>query len=369
MNGKSENNMALTVVIPILIVLTVGVAILFMNEMTTLNNAYSDLNKIEFISSSTQRLISLAQSEQLLPKDVFFIGESTSKALSLDSGEGLSVLDDPAMIVLANNVYESWLTIEELIQQEPFDLPSITIARDAHFKSMTDLSNGISAYTEKLNSRITTYQAVVMVLFFAIALTMLNNLLRTRTELKLSKELAEMAQIDVATGLYNRSRCQELFKNNQNASNKKHPAIIVIDLNDLKKTNDTLGHRVGDELIQGFSAALKTACSVHVVPPFIGRYGGDEFVVYYEDIAGEEEIQVYLKELVFLTSKRNENESRFKISYAVGYAFIALGSEEKMTIRQLFDKADEAMYQNKVAMKREKNPDYDEKVANGEDIR
>lgn len=369
MNNNSEKNYVISIIIPILMAMTIGVGLLFMQEMRVLNSAYADLNQIEFISSSTQRLISLAQSNQLLQKDVFFIGDATDKALLVHGEDSLSILDDSSMILLASEVSSSWNLIENLIQEEPLDLSTITIARDAHFKAMTDLSNGINKYTEELNQRITAYQAVVMGLFFTIALLMLNNLLKTRTELKLSKELAEMAQIDVATGLYNRSRCQELFKNNKSATNKKLPAILVIDLNDLKKTNDTLGHRVGDELIQGFATALKTACSVHIVQPFIGRYGGDEFIVYYEDIGEEEDIQIYLKELKFLTERTNSNENRFQISYAVGYSMLTRDSDEKMSIRQLFDLADEAMYKNKVAMKREKNPDYDQQVANGEDVR
>ncbi len=362
MTRNSGKISPISVVIGILILLTVLTSFLFWKEMKTLNEAYSDMNQIEFLSSSTQRLISIAQSESFLQKDVFFIGDSTEKALMTETDNSNSVLVDPAMVILADDVLESWRQIESLLQQDPINNIDLGLARDAHFKSMTNLSSGISDYTKVLNKKISQYQGLVMVLFFAIAMVMLNNLLRTHTELQQSKALAQTAQIDTATGLYNRSRCQELFKSNPSPTTKKRPAILVLDLNDLKKTNDTLGHRVGDELIQVFANLLKEASGVHMVPPFIGRYGGDEFIIYYEDVENEEEIKIYLKELTFLTQNANDDENRFRISYAVGYCYVANHADEKLTIRQLFDKADEAMYENKVAGKKADNPNYNEDI-------
>lgn len=359
----------LIIVLGILTVITISVSVLFWREMNLLNEAYSDMNQIEFLSSSTQRLISIAQTETFLQKDVFFIGDSTQKALTEHTDSAISVLTDPAMVVLANDVLESWNRIEALLQEEPVNTIDLGLARDDHFKSMTNLSNGINSYAKEINEQITQYQIAVLILFFSIAMVMLNNLLRTHTLLKQSETLAKTAQIDTATGLFNRSRCQELFKNNKNTLTKKKPAILVIDLNDLKKTNDTLGHRVGDELIYNFAKVLINACEVHVVPPFIGRYGGDEFLVYYDDIESESDINSYLKEVSFLTEKFNTDETRFQLSYAVGYAYISNESEDHCTTRQLFDKADEAMYKNKVEMKRAKNPEYDEQVSRGEDVR
>lgn len=360
-----KKSFVLSFIIPVSIALTVVAAVMFIKDMSVLNNSYADLNKIEFISSSTQRLVSLAQSNQLLPKDVFFIGESTDKALQLDSKEKLSVLVNPHIVLLADEVLDSWHTLEQLIQQDTLDISSITIARDAHFKAMTDLSSSINAYSDEVNSRIAMYQASIMALFFLIALVMLNNLLRTQTELKLSKDLTEMAKIDSATGLYDRSRCQDIFKSDKSANGKKHPAVLVIDLNDLKKVNDSLGHRVGDELISVFARALKGATNVHIIPPFIGRYGGDEFVVYYDDIDDEKDISVFIGELNFLINKSNEKETRFQVEYAVGSA---IAGDEPSTNRQLFDLADEDMYKNKFAMKKAKDPNYNEKFTRRDEI-
>lgn len=370
---EEKNNIIIskfTIIIGILLAVTLVFSGMFWRDMKILNNAYSDMNQIEFISSSTQRLISIARTEPYLQKDVFFIGESTVKSLKPNTADSISVLGDVSIVMLANEVVETWEQIEFILAEgesnninlaESIDLG---LLRDAHFKSMTNLSKAINDLTVDLNRKISLYQVAVSLLIFAIALVMLNNILRTHSELKNSRKTAAQAQIDSATGLYNRSRCQELFKNN-NTSNKKCPAILVFDLNDLKKVNDSLGHRAGDELIQSFAKVLKDACTVHRIPPFIGRYGGDEFIVYYDDVLGESEIKTYLKEVVFLKDNFNDAETRFQLSYAVGYSYVGDDSNEKLTTRQLFDKADEAMYENKIAGKREKNPNYDEEVAKG----
>lgn len=376
MNDKPQKKSGLIIVVTLLLIGIVSTLYLFWRDMNILNNAYADMNRIEFISSSTQRQLRLAESNGHLVKDVFFIDEATEKTLSIGGETELSVMNVPQMVLLANEVYESWLTIEEIISvnwnledgQETQELNYIDmrLAGDRHFKAMTDLSTAISDYTLELNENISMYQALLMGLLFTTFLIGVNHILQTRAELVISKELAEKAQIDIATGLYNRSRCQELFKCSQAITDKKKPAILVFDLNDLKKANDSLGHRVGDELIASFANILKEGCNVHASSPFVGRYGGDEFIVYYEDVSGEEEVNVYLKEVDFLAKEANDKESRFQVSYAVGYSYISSESDEKLTTRQLFDKADAAMYENKIQGKRANNPNYDEEKAKGE---
>lgn len=370
MNDQTKKSPVLILTLTMLISACLFTSYLFWRDMKELNDAYADMNRIEFISSSTQRQISLAETNTHLQKDIFFIDDATRKSLTLEGESSLSVMDDIGMVLLADEVMQSWLTIEEIVSvnwkleegedSQELNLIDMRLARDSHFKAMTDLSTAIGDYTVELNDNISTYQMVILTLLFAVVMIMVNHLLQTRAELVISKDLAQKAQIDIATGLYNRSRCQELFKANQPIADKKKPAIMVLDLNDLKKTNDSLGHRVGDELIATFASALKEAGGVHSIPPFIGRYGGDEFIVFYEDIAKEDELQIYLRELEFLTNELNGKESRFQVSYAVGYSFVSSSSDERLTTRQLFDKADTAMYENKIAVKRAKNPDYDE---------
>lgn len=355
---KSNNHLGLWLVISVLVVSTLWSSFMFVRDLKKLNAAYEDLNNIEFINSSTQRLVRLAITNQMDDKVLFFIGDRTESALHPYGDMALSVLSDVDIVVVTSQVLENWYALEKLLINEDANQNSLILAGDSHFHSMTDLTIKVGEYSTELNENIVKYQASMVGLFFCIGLLLLHSLMRAQTELKQSKALAKNAQIDIATGLYNRTRCRDLFKMNPNPATKKQPAMLVLDLNDLKITNDTFGHRVGDELIHYFAQVLKGACNVHVVPPFVGRYGGDEFIVFYEDIPKEEEIQIFIKELNFLIKQVNDRESRYQISYAVGHCFISQHSNAKITIRQMFDQADEAMYINKIMVKKARDPNY-----------
>lgn len=376
MNEIQKKSPLINVLLLVLIIATMGLSVLFAVDTGKLNRAYSDIMQVEAISSTTQRQISLSENNEHQQREIFNISDLTQKALTVNSDEAISLMSDSNIAILGNRVLEEWLKIQALLsvnwnladgeEVQELDYISLRLARDAHFSAMTDLSKGIEDHTKVLSSEISRYQFMIMSFVLFIGLILFNKALQTRAELIISKEMAEKSQIDTATGLYNRSRCQDLFKGNQSISRQRKPAIMVLDLNDLKKTNDNLGHRVGDELIYSFATLLKKACAVHTLSPFIGRYGGDEFIVYYENINDEGELQVYLKELSFLTKEFNDRESRFQVSYAVGYSYVGSDVTENLTARQLFDKADEAMYVNKLEGKRAKNPDYDQDSAKGE---
>lgn len=376
MNETNPKKSLLNFVLSGLLIVSVGVSILYSLDMAKMNEAYADIMQVEAISSTTQRQISMAENNGHLQRDVFAINDLTEKALSITSVDAISLMEDPVIAILANEVLQEWYTIEGILsvnwnldegeETKDLDLIGMRLARDAHFKAMTDLSNGMGDYTNNLNEKIQHFQFAIMALAFFVGLILFNKGLQTRAELIISKEVAQKAQIDTATGLYNRSRCQELFKGNQAISNQRTPAIMVLDLNDLKKTNDNLGHRVGDELIYSFATILKKASEVHTSLPFIGRYGGDEFIVYYEDIQDEKELKIFEKELDFLTKEFNEKEHRYQVSYAVGYSYINKESKENLTARQLFEQADEAMYRDKEQRKRAQRPYSDDEKAKGD---
>ena len=95
---------------------------------------------------------------------------------------------------------------------------------------------------------------------------------------RLFKEVQLMAVTDSLTGLYNRRYFFELSRHEiQRASRYEQPlSLIMLDLDNLKKVNDTYGHHMGDQLIKSIaSLCLATLRSVDLV----ARIGGDEFVI------------------------------------------------------------------------------------------
>ena len=148
----------------------------------------------------------------------------------------------------------------------------------------------------------------------------------------------------------NKGRCEEFF--NDSELMQKPIACIVFDLNNLKKANDTLGHSVGDQLIANFARLLRNAIPAS---NFVGRYGGDEFMVVIYD-ASRQKVEAILGQLqvdVQEFNKVHHGGGEFvEVSYACGWA---LSTEfPNCSFRVLFDKADKSMYENKMAKREQR---------------
>jgi diguanylate cyclase (GGDEF)-like protein len=100
-------------------------------------------------------------------------------------------------------------------------------------------------------------------------------------------ELIRLAERDELTGLLNRRAIvRKAVEYLTRAREAKGTLIIgLIDLDHFKSINDRFGHAVGDQLLQRFSAALRT--SLHTREIF-GRYGGEEFLVLFPDCSLDE---------------------------------------------------------------------------------
>ena len=123
-------------------------------------------------------------------------------------------------------------------------------------------------------------------------------------------------------------------------------AIVVFDINNLKETNDNYGHLMGDTLLKVVADHIKNTFQ----QSFIFRIGGDEFVTILE---GES-----YKNITALLEKFNNglktlslaSNSSVDISCAYGYA--KYDPKEDSSFTDVFRKADEEMYKNKIAIKR-----------------
>jgi diguanylate cyclase (GGDEF)-like protein len=171
---------------------------------------------------------------------------------------------------------------------------------------------------------------------------------RQRTDEELARreeELAFLATHDPLTGLPNRTlildRAEQMLA--RAARKQCSLAALFIDLDNFKSINDTLGHGVGDELLQAVAARLKAV--VREVDA-LGRLGGDEFVVLIEDVdmdAGPELVAERLLDALKQPFKLGaEEETSLAVSASIG---IAAGERE--TAGTLLRDADIAMYRAK----------------------
>lgn len=162
-----------------------------------------------------------------------------------------------------------------------------------------------------------------------------------------SKTYKKLAYIDMMTQCGNRiafnEDCNNLKLNHLEYSSI---TILVFDLNNLKETNDSLGHIIGDNLIKGMGSCLHKTFSL------IGkcyRIGGDEFVVLVTN-RSEKEITDHLTMLNNYKNHFNEKHN-YQLSFAAGYARMMQNQFKDDFMEQLFNEADQKMYQNKFQSK------------------
>lgn len=147
------------------------------------------------------------------------------------------------------------------------------------------------------------------------------------------------AYTDPRTGLANKSRWVEMLHDNTDI--RGSICIMIMDLNGLKRVNDTMGHEYGDKLISDFAGILRNTLPSSSM---ICRWGGDEFSVMLTGI-DREELDWYTWELQKAVSEYNQENETVPIHYAIGST---LSTEHPGLSRTaLFQLADERMYRDK----------------------
>lgn len=320
----------------------------FFQKISELKETTDYLNYIEYANASTQRLIKLTLEGKDTTKLEFYLDNSIAGSLQYQFDLSAYTDDRQSFFSLLSDVSADWSNIKSLIHEPEINADALYFAGERHYYHTTDLTMRVNVFIQELSQDILYLELILLVNIFLISAVIAFNLIYTFNELRKSKRLVRETALDLATGLFNRSKCQEVLR--ESVESLHHKAIVVFDLNDLKKVNDQMGHRAGDELIAAFADVLKHSARIHRSIPFLGRYGGDEFIVFYQDV-DEAEVQLYLQEVQLRTQDFNAEDQPFTLSYASGYA---LSSPETRfeTVRQLFDRADQAMYINKVAFKR-----------------
>lgn len=173
---------------------------------------------------------------------------------------------------------------------------------------------------------------LLILLLFIDLISMLSKIYKESIKLEALKELA---YIDIMTGTQNRTCFQiKLEELNTRLNVSSNIYIVILDINNLKITNDTLGHQKGDELIVKVADVIK---NIFGEKGEVFRIGGDEFVVIIENI-----MDVEMKKII---ERFEYNINIEKISIAYGYG--KFNREFDKTINDLFRYVDGKMYKQK----------------------
>jgi len=165
------------------------------------------------------------------------------------------------------------------------------------------------------------------------------------------KETAEqtlqyLAYNDELTGLPNRNTLVDrIGQSIKKSSRENHQfAILFLDLDRFKNVNDSLGHAVGDELLQEVSTRLNSTLRNNDT---ISRNGGDEFVVVLEDLNDTNEVIHVAKKIIrCLTDTFDIQSHKIHLGVSVGISVYPLDGKVPM---ELLRNSDTAMYRAKKA--------------------
>lgn len=163
------------------------------------------------------------------------------------------------------------------------------------------------------------------------------------------KELKEMSEKDPLTSLYNRRATKKHIDNflesTKEDTTSSH-AFIILDLDNFKTLNDTLGHIMGDIALQEFALKLVECFKNQSI---IGRLGGDEFIIFLKYISSKNELKEILKKILNdFSVTYGHSDISVGISASVG---VAIAPQDGNTFQELYKKSDIALYNIKNASK------------------
>ncbi|MGX8852254.1 sensor domain-containing diguanylate cyclase [Amedibacillus sp. YH-ame10] len=153
--------------------------------------------------------------------------------------------------------------------------------------------------------------------------------------------LEERSKMDGLTKILNKMTGEQEIQEAIDRNPNHHHVLFVIDIDDFKNVNDTMGHAVGDHVLQELGIAIKQSFRNSDI---LSRIGGDEFVALVENVEMlyEDVVKVRTEQLhEAISSIALNGDSISNITCSVG---IALYPQHGTTYQELFVNADKALY-------------------------
>jgi diguanylate cyclase len=160
---------------------------------------------------------------------------------------------------------------------------------------------------------------------------------------QLENELAQVSELvhtDQLTGILNRRGMDEIFEKELNRSDRGHTPLCValLDIDNFKKLNDTLGHQAGDDALIHLAQVIKESLRP---TDSVARYGGEEFVLILPDTPLKEGVEAVERLQREMTKKFfMNNNDRILVTFSAGVALRNNNEDQEDVI----GRADKAMY-------------------------
>ena len=153
------------------------------------------------------------------------------------------------------------------------------------------------------------------------------------------RELKFLADFDSLTGIYNRRKIEDIlmFEIERSKRYGKPLSVLFIDIDNFKEINDTYGHRKGDQVLRRVASLIREELRS---TDFVGRFGGEEFLVVLPETGPEEAVKV--AERIRRVIERADFGG-VKVTVSVGVTGYAEGER----CGEVLERVDRAMYRAK----------------------
>ena len=331
------------------------------DEMTN----FAPINELGKIGQTLDALsLTLRTREQAL-KMALTEAQDSNKELSIaatifESEEGMMVTDSRNVILRVNRAFTeiTGYSQEDAIGQTPELLSSSGLQDKAFYERVWDSINTAGlwkgeAWSKRKSGEI--YPEYITITAVKDTAGITTNYVSTHTDITTRKaaedEIKNLAFYDALTELPNRRLLFDRLNQSIAATARSglSGALLFLDLDYFKTLNDTMGHDVGDILLQQVATRLITCVREG---DSVARIGGDEFVVLLENlspqaiVAAEQARVIAGKILLTLNKPYKFNMQTYQSSCSIG-ATLFSGHEKK--IEELLKQSDIAMYQSKTA--------------------
>ena len=294
------------------------------------------VNYAGLVRGKTQRIIKLEDAR--MPQDDMIADvKDYIKGLRFGSEElDLVSLDDKAFQVKMEELDAYFDTLKQeidLVRQVGYENTNI-IEKSEIFFNLCDVATGLAeSYSQRIATRLKQFETLTVIDIVILVFMILYELLKALRYAKANRELKSKIYLDEATGLPNKNKCEEILT----LEAEQNMAICVFDLNNLRIINNQQGHERGDLYIRSFAKSLRKGVDEN---QFVGRCGGDEFIVFFKNVT-KEDVKRNLENI----KKECAKCSEIPLSYAAGFAYS--NDFSKLTMRELFCQADKNMYIDK----------------------
>ena len=174
-----------------------------------------------------------------------------------------------------------------------------------------------------------------------------NALLRSHAIIReRERELKLLATTDYLTKLYNRRAFEDISEPIFHLARREKEkfSIVMLDIDDFKKVNDTYGHKVGDDVLVSLS---QTLIDLSRESDVVCRYGGEEFILLLPKTDAKGAFFIAQKIRKTVAALRISCDSNKNVHFTVSFGVSEVDLEEDKDIEVVIKRADDALYESK----------------------